>query len=239
MRKNLIAKWILAITMMGFSAYHVFANDKNGAIASFVVGKTFYKAQANSKWLPIKQGLILPEGSAIKTGNGSKITLLYGKSEFRVAQNSEIQLTSFAEGKKEGKVDMVSGFAWFKVDKRPGEKVSVSTQTSTAGVRGTAFATMFDPKTKTAMNCICEGKVEVANLDNSSSLVASAGTGTSVAENGKVVEDSYKDLIVKLDAMPGFEKKIKANPMLNNCLSCHTPKAWKSKGVIKDETYAK
>lgn len=239
MNKGLTAKWILALAMIGFSAFHIFANDKNGAIASFVIGKSFYQSPANSKWVPIKQGVIVPEGASIKTGNGSKVTLLYGKSEFRVSQNSEIKLTSFASGKKDGKVDMVSGFAWFKVDKRPGEKVSVSTYTSTAGVRGTAFATMYDTKTKSAMNCICEGKVEVSNLDNSSSVVASSGTGTSIDKNGKLKEESYQDIIVKLEAMPGFEKKIKSNPMLSNCLSCHTPKGWSSKGILKDETYAK
>jgi hypothetical protein len=236
---NLIVQLCISLLIVCASVATIYAQNNAVAIASFVVGKAFYKTTDSTKWTAIKQGTVVPEGSSVKVGNGSRLTLLYGKSEYRLAQNTEIQMEAFAEGKKEGKVALQSGFAWFNIDKRPGEKFRVSTPTSTAGVRGTSFATMYELKNKTAMNCICEGKVDVSNLDNSSTKMVTAGTGTMIQAGKEIVESSYKDLIVKENSLPAFQERIKSNPILANCLSCHTPKGWKSKGIIRDETYAK
>ena len=50
---------------------------------------------------------------------------------------------------------------------------------------------------------------------------------------------SYKNLIVKKESMPEFEAKVKENPMLKTCLSCHTPKGWTAPGIMKDDKYGK
>ena len=66
------------------------------------------------------------------------------------------------------------------------------------------------------------------------------GNGSSFKEgSADIAMSSYKNLIVKKDAMPEFESKVKESPMLKNCLSCHVPKGWTSPGIIKDDKYGK
>ena len=91
------------------------------------------------------------------------------------------------------------------------------------------------------MHCVCEGKVEVAsNETGAKSKLVEKGNGSSLKKgSGDIDMSSYKNLIVKKEAMPEFETKIKEAPILKNCLSCHTPKGWKAEGVVKDDKYGK
>lgn len=58
-------------------------------------------------------------------------------------------------------------------------------------------------------------------------------------DSHNVEKVSYKGEIEKLDALIGFKKKVEESPVLKGCLSCHKPKGWEIKGIIKDSTYQK
>ncbi|WCL48364.1 FecR family protein [Leptospira sp. GIMC2001] len=238
-RRKEMSGLLLAVLVLVLSVAHVIGQSNNDATVSFVIGKTFVKPSKTSKWNPLKLGDKIPEGSLVKAGNGSRLTVLFKGSEFKIAPNTELEISSFPDGKKDGSVDLKSGFAWFKLSNLGDTKFTAKTPTSTAGVRGTAFATMYSAKEKMAMNCICEGKVEIGNSAGSKSELVKAGSGTSIRPNGDIDISSYKDDLSKNVANPSFAKKIKAAPVLANCLSCHTPKGWDYKGVVRDETYGK
>jgi hypothetical protein len=236
--KNLFHK-LFIILIVSLQIQTLVADDS--AKVSFVVGKVSAKPSSDAKasWKLLKKDDLVNSGDTIMTGNGSQVTLLYNSSEFKIAPNSTLVLKSLHTKDKDGEVEVSSGFAWFKLDKLGKQTFKATTPASTAGVRGTAFAALYDEKTKVAMNCVCDGKVEVAG--SAKGTVVSRGSGSLVkAGEDKVDTFSYKGLIEKTGAaLPEFEKKIKENPTLKNCLSCHTPKGWKIEGIAKDEKYGK
>ncbi|MCB1179292.1 MAG: FecR domain-containing protein [Leptospiraceae bacterium] len=203
---------------------------------------TFLKGKVNvkegiGKFKKIKKGDSIPEGAKIVTGNGSMVTLFYNGSEFKIMQNSKMVLNSLPGKDKEGKVEISKGFAWFKIENAKKNGFTAVTPTSAAGVRGTAFATMYEPKPKMAMNCICHGKVEVSDK-NSNSLMVEKGYGSAVSEKGVEKTEYVKDFKDN-EVLPSFKDKIKKAPILKNCLSCHKTKGWSLKGVVKDNAYGK
>ncbi len=210
------------------------------AIVSFVKGKVNIRSSKDPKSALqlIKKGDKVSEGTTILTGNGSSVTLVFNGSEFKVMQNSVLQLNDLPTKDKKGDVEVSNGFAWFKVQNVGKNGFQSRTPASTAGVRGTAFATMYEPNVKTAMNCICHGKVEVANTENKS-IVLEKATGSMVVAGGEVQKAEYFNDFEKGEALPSFEKRVKAAPILKNCLSCHKTKGWEVKGTSKDETYGK
>lgn len=209
------------------------------AVVSFVKGKVNIRSSKDPKSTLqlLKKGDKVSEGTTILTGNGSSVTLVFNGSEFKVMQNSVLQLNDLPTKDKKGDVEVTNGFAWFKVE-NAGKGFQSRTPTSTAGVRGTAFATMYEPNVKTAMNCICHGKVEVSNTENKS-VVLEKATGSMVVSGGEVQKTEYSKDFEKGEALPSFEAKVKSAPILKNCLSCHKTKGWEVKGTPKDETYGK
>ncbi len=222
-----------------FSAFSLSAEE--AATVSFSVGKVSYRSAKDPKaaWKPLKKNDKVEGGTSIQTGNGSSVTFVFAGSEFKIYPNTTVVLNALPSKNQEGHIEVPSGFAWFKLKDVEKSGFKATTPASTAGVRGTAFASLYDPKLETAMNCTCHGKVEVKGASDEKGAMVEKGNGSSVSKNGKVSTGSYAGLIEKTDALPGFEKKIQEAPLLKNCLSCHTPKGWQMKGISKDETYGK
>ena len=232
---------IISILMLAGSLIGISAQERESAVVSFLVGKVNIKSTADNKWKPLKKEDAVNSGDSIMTGNGSVATITYKSSEFKISANSTIVVNSLYSKDKDGSVEVKNGGAWFNIKDLGPKKFTASTPTSTAGVRGTAFGALYDDKTKVAMHCVCEGKVEVAsNEAGAKPKMVEKGNGSSFKAGSADIEMSiYKNLIVKKEAMPEFESKVKDAPMLKNCLSCHTPKGWTAPGIIKDEKYGK
>ena len=232
-------KIILGILLFSFS---IFSQATEKAKVSFLIGKVSVKTtEANSNWKLAKVGDMLNEGDTIMTGNGSLTNISYKGSDFKLQPNTTLVLKSLFSKDKEGSLEVKNGMAWFKLVDLKGQKVNAVTPTSVAGVRGTAFATSYDEKTKMAMNCICEGKVEIGSTEaGAKSKLVEKGSGGAVKEGGKeVILSDYKKDIVKATAKPSFEQKVKDAPILKNCLTCHKPTGWTIEGVTTDEKYTK
>lgn len=230
---------LVSIAIFTFSAYHIYSQGTKNAKVSFLVGKNFVKESKNSKWKKLKLGDSIQEGSILRTGNGSRITILVDGSEFKLAPKTEIELTSLPIGKKSGEVNVKSGFTWYNIVNVKGRQFTANTPTITAGVRGTSFSAMYDPKNKESKNCICEGSVDILDPKTKKTLLVNAGSGASLGKKGTLSKDSYKEFMDKESSFPEFRAKIQKSPMLANCLSCHTPKDWEYKGILKDEKYGK
>jgi hypothetical protein len=233
----------LSLGLLLFLSGTLVAQEKNSdATVTTLLGKLSVRStDAKNEWKQLKVNDKVKNGDTLMTGNGSIATISYRESEFKLAQNSTIVVNSLYSKDKDGSVDVKQGLAWFKLVNLGGKKFNSITPTSNAGVRGTAFATVYDEKTKADLTCVCEGKVEVASLATGGkpSLVVK-GNGVSVKSgDSNILPISYKGEMAKGESFPGFEKKVKAYPILKNCLSCHTPNGWKADGFARDEEYGK
>ncbi len=228
----------LAFTALAFSS-SIFANDF--AVAGFIKGKvSVLNAEDTSKlWKALKINDVLKPGDTLKTGNGSKVDLLFNETELRIQPNTTFTLNEWDAKKQISKSYLESGAAWFKVKNFKKGSFEVITPASTAGVRGTAFGVYFTPKEKKAFTCVCEGKVDV------NGTIFNQGTGAGVTlGSGEMEKNEYKELFKRVGTeIPGatleVQKKLKDNPMLGNCLSCHKPVGWEAKGITVDEKYGK
>lgn len=233
-------KIISLIILIGIAP--IFAQEETTAKTTFVIGKVSVKGiDAKATWKPVKVNDLVSDGDTIMTGNGSTITLAYKGSEIKLQQNTTMVMKSLFSKTKEGNFEVKNGMAWYKLVNLGGQKVNSITPTSVAGVRGTSFASLYDEKSKAAMNCVCEGKVEVVSTEpGAKSKMVEKGSGSGFKPGSADIDlQSYKGDISKMTANPSFEKKIKDFPMMKNCLSCHTPKGWAAEGVLKDEKYGK
>ncbi|EMJ93854.1 FecR family protein [Leptospira alstonii] len=210
------------------------------AKVSFLLGKAHVQKSGKTSWAPLKSNDFVDEGDLISTGNGSRITLLYKGSEFKIQQNTKLRLASFYGESKNGRLEVDQGFVWLKIVNLKGKKFDVATPNSTAGVRGTSFSVLYDLQTRDSSFCTCEGKVTVSGFEGKE-ILQEKGKGTIVSsDNPDMKKVEYEGIIKKLKTLPGFEARLKKNPSLKNCLSCHTPEGWTpSEDVQKDETYGK
>ncbi|WP_208861363.1 FecR family protein [Leptospira brenneri] len=206
------------------------------AVATFTRGKvSFISASDTSKlWKTLKVNDILKPGDRIKTGNGSKVDFFYKETEIRIQPNTDFTLKEWNSENKVAKAYVEKGAAWFRVSNFKKGNFEVSTPTTTAGVRGTAFGVFYEEKEKTGYTCVCEGQVNINGSD------FSKGTGGAVKLGSADLEkNDYKELITKEGATLLFKEKRKEFPMLSRCLPCHKPVGWEDKSFIPDETYGK
>ncbi len=175
-----IALIALSLSMTGSSIVLLSQESKTGnAKVNFLLGKAHVQKPGKNSWEPLKSNDPVYEGDLISTGNGSRVTVLYRGSEFKIQQNSKIRLTSLHEESKNGRLEIDQGFAWFKIVNLKGKKFDVATSNSTAGVRGTSFSVSYDPKTKDSSFCTCEGKVTISD-SNGKEILQEKGKGTIV-----------------------------------------------------------
>ncbi|TGL64592.1 FecR family protein [Leptospira sarikeiensis] len=210
------------------------------ARVSFLIGKVQLQKAGKGNWSVLKQGDLVSEGDIVSTGNASKTTLLYKGSEFKVLPNTKLKISSLYNESKDGKLEVQSGFAWFQLVNLKGKKFEVTTPTTTAGVRGTAFSAFHDVKSKDSSFCTCEGKVLMnGSGDPKDGTMQEKGNGGYYPGDGaEPKRSSYDGIIVKFKSFPPFKDLMKKNISLKNCLSCHTPQGWTPEDAVPtDETY--
>lgn len=226
---------IFLICLLGFSSQAILWAEEFATVG-FVKGKvSLLTAQDQAKlWKALRANDLIRPGDRIKTGNGSKVDLVYQESEIRIQQNSDFSLTEWDGKKKQAKATVHSGAAWFLVKGFSAGNFTVSTPTTTAGVRGTAFGVFYEPKEKTGYTCVCEGKVNINGVNFEQGFGASAKEGETT-----LVKNEYKDLITKEGATLQLKAKLPSMPMLGRCLACHKPVGWTSDSLQADEKYGK
>lgn len=208
--KTKIVSIALSLSMTGSSIVLLSQESKTGdAKVSFLLGKAHVQKPGKNYWESLKSNDSVYEGDLISTGNGSRITVLYKGSEFKIQQNSKVRLANLHGESKNGKLEINQGFAWFKIVNLKGKKFEVATSNSTAGVRGTSFSVLYDPKTKDSSYCTCEGKVAVSD-SNGKEILQVKGKGTIVSsKDPEMKKVEYEGIIKKLKTLPGFEARLK------------------------------
>ncbi len=192
------------------SSITLLSQETENAKVSFLLGKSYVQKSGKSSWEPLKPNDFLEEGDLISTGNGSRITVHYKGSEFKIQQNSKVKLSNLPEKSKRGVLEVNQGFAWFKIVNLKGKKFEVTTPNSTAGVRGTSFSAFYDPKTRESSFCTCEGKVSISDPTGKEILFQEKGEGTIVSSKDiEIKKLEYKGIIKKLNTLSGFEEGLK------------------------------
>ncbi len=112
-------------------------------------GEVLFRVGDNIKYVNLKNGQSLEEGNWVKTGKKGWIELsLADGSKFTIANNSELELTSFMVGKdkKEGSFTLTQGKLRASVVKLGGQQtdIKVRSRTAVAGIRGTEFLMMAE-----------------------------------------------------------------------------------------------
>ncbi|GBF38240.1 FecR family protein [Leptospira johnsonii] len=234
--------WMILSLMLSIGSLVLVSqeNKEKDARVSFLIGKVQLQKGGKGSWNILKLGDLVSEGDIVSTGNASKTTLLYKGSEFKVLPNTKLKISSLYNESKDGKLEVQSGFAWFQLVNLKGKKFEVTTPTTTAGVRGTAFSAFHDHKTKDSSFCTCEGKVLMNGTgDPKDGTMQEKGNGGYYPGDGaEPKRSSYEGIIVKFKSLPPFKDLMKKNISLKNCLSCHTPQGWTPEdSVPSDETY--
>lgn len=195
--KTKIVLIALSLSMTGSSIVLLSQESKTGdAKVSFLLGKAHVQKPGKNYWESLKSNDSVYEGDLISTGNGSRITVLYKGSEFKIQQNSKVRLANLHGESKNGKLEINQGFAWFKIVNLKGKKFEVATSNSTAGVRGTSFSVLYDPKTKDSSYCTCEGKVAVSD-SNGKEILQVKGKGTIVSSKDPEMKKVEYEGIIK------------------------------------------
>lgn len=107
-------------------------------------GEVMFRTGDNKAYVNMKPKQFLEEGNWLKTGRKGwlELTLVDG-SRFTVANNSELEVTSFmvSGGKKEGSFTLTQGKLRAAVVKLAGQQtdIKVKSRTAVAGIRGTEF----------------------------------------------------------------------------------------------------
>lgn len=112
-------------------------------------GEVLFRSGDNMKYVNLKKGQSLEQGSWVKTGIKGWIELsLSDGSTFTIANNSELELTRFMVGKekKEGSFTLTQGKLRATVVKLGGQQtdIKIRSRTAVAGIRGTEFLMMAE-----------------------------------------------------------------------------------------------
>jgi hypothetical protein len=131
-------------------------------------GEVFYRQGDNQKYIGLKHGQGLEEGNWIKTGKKGWIELsLSDGSKFTVANNSELEMTSFmvTGDRKEGSFTLTQGKLRASVVKLAGQQtdIKVKSRTAVAGIRGTEFLMLAEGPANVFFGN--EGVVKVSGSD--------------------------------------------------------------------------
>ncbi|WP_210410016.1 FecR family protein [Leptospira langatensis] len=234
--------WMILTLVLSLGSLVLISQESSekDARVSFLTGKVQIQKAGKGPWTTLQKGDTASAGDLISTGNASKTTLLYRGSEFKVLPNTKLRISSLYNENQNGKLEVLSGFAWFQLVNLKGKKFEVSTPTTTAGVRGTAFSAFHDTKSKDSSFCTCEGKVLMTGSGDpkEGTLQEKGNGGYYPGEGGEPKRSTYEGIIVKFKSLPPFKDLMKKNISLKNCLSCHTPQGWTPEdSVPSDETY--
>lgn len=141
-------------------------------------GSAFYKKGATASYVPLSISMRVDEGGWIKTGrNGwAELTLSDG-SRFTLANDTELEVASFAvgKGKREGLFNLARGKLRTSIVKLAGKQtdIKVHSATAVAGIKGTEFLMLSRGPANVLFGT--EGTVTVCGVDTGSRFLT-AGT---------------------------------------------------------------
>lgn len=129
-----------------------------------VYGTGEHRELDTSPWSPAKNAQGLNQGSFVRTGQASKMGILFvDETQIRLNQNSVLQIKEVGQGKDSStRLTLSSGRAWSQTKRAPGSSLYFDTPAATAAIRGTDWDIEVDEKGATLMT-VLSGTVEFYN----------------------------------------------------------------------------
>jgi len=157
----------------------------------------------------LKPGSPLSNQDKIKTGKNGYIALMYldDKTVVKMLENSDLTIMGDRSGNKINKsLDIKYGRIAANVQPQKGKEFRISTPTSVASVKGTAFAIQSDPSSGDSFTLI-EGLIEVTNsVTGESTQVQEGETAISTPDGSLDVAETASD------DLDGFEEASMESP---------------------------
>jgi hypothetical protein len=166
----------------------------------------------------IDEGMTLPNGSVLKTGdNGSVAVLFGGVDSVRLAPDSQAAVQmAVAPGRRDAEVDIHSGIVFSKVGQRIGEKESyeVHTPFGTASAHGTDFVTVVLSQRVDVW--VAGGTVELVSAADQRQTASVADSGAfkvmrspAAPDEATSLAESAESLTTILNFIPMANQKLK------------------------------
>lgn len=165
------------------------STDPNTGTVTFVVG-TVYLLHGDQKH-PVRISQEVQDGDVLVTEKGSLVTVTFGENASLIEIQSESEF-EFDATKGNKLFTQKKGGSWILSNKlQKGEGLTLTTPTTTAGVRGTKFFTSIHKDL--TLVCHCEGQIELENKQGHSKVVNESDY-LSVTRGNKTVYLTGEDL---------------------------------------------
>ncbi|MCE0484307.1 MAG: FecR family protein [Methylacidiphilales bacterium] len=159
---------------------------------------------APANFVPVNDGMTIPNGSVVKTGgDGTAAVLFGGVDSARLIPNSEAAVQqTVTEASRSTEVDLTKGAVFSKVGQRIGEKedYQVKTEFGVAAARGTDFVTVAMPARTDVW--IAQGTVQLSQPDGKLvGTVKSDGGGPLKIIRFPVIADPHQAMLASAETM--------------------------------------
>lgn len=188
MKKILIFSAFVCVSLFFFDCKNKSSDPTKGAI-TFVKGNV--SIQRGDQKIEAAVSQEIQNGDTVITGPKSVATIVFGENSSVIEIQSDSQFRLKDES-HEKIFFQDRGSSWVLANKLvKGDKLSVHTPTSTAGVRGTKFFTAVHEDM--TFTCHCEGQIELENVANHSKKINDSDY-LAVTRGSKTIYLTEKDL---------------------------------------------
>lgn len=230
MRKILFGGSLALLVLVGGHAGDRLFANQDRAFVAFLEGKAEVAAGPNGPWRRLALKSVVNDSQYIRTGKKSKMMLRYRGVDVRLLGQSHMQIRSLAN-KRAADLKLSRGFAWIHLKEK--RKLSVTTPTSVAAVRGTKFAMAADDDG--TVSCVCEGRVATESIDGKQTGEMRRGGSHTFGADGKFKKKNLKKYFRKLKVDVTFKREIRKERKYRGCLSCHKMVDLKKDTTADDE----
>ncbi|WP_417308872.1 FecR domain-containing protein [Devosia sp.] len=207
--------------------------------ASRVRGPVFL--MLDNGWTPLSRGDIVPDGTMVRTGKGTKVRLERGNERIDLGSNTQIRIYDRADTLYTT-VKQDFGIVSVEADVRQVEHFAVETPQLAAVVKGTRFTVIYGENIAEVR--VNRGTVAVRDRKSGANTLVGAGQRASRADDGELLLDGESlkgtpDLPpqakgVGSDGMPPGQLKKLADDAAKSAGKAKSDAEKSSKGLAKD-----
>ena len=139
------------------------------AQVTWLEGSAQVRRAGESDWSRLAVGDVVREMDAVRTGSAGRVEITFSpRRQARLGPASQVVLHRLrGQGPFNAGLDLVFGRLWASLraglNEGRGERFSITTPTSTVGVKGTRFGVDFDPLSQAGRVAVIDGQVAVAS----------------------------------------------------------------------------
>ena len=176
-----VLRTLLAVALTGLLLTPAMAADW---AASRVRGPVFLFV--DNAWMPLDRGDVVPDGTVVRTGKGTKVRLERGNERIDLGSNTQIRIFD-REDTLYTTVKQDFGIVSIEADVRQVEHFAVETPQLAAVVKGTRFTVIYGQDIAEVR--VNRGTVYVEDRRSGANTLVEAGQRASTASDGELLLD--------------------------------------------------